>query len=49
VPLGLDLGPHARGQLFIVCARSALAVPRIRVVADLLAEELRWATSTKKR
>jgi DNA-binding transcriptional LysR family regulator len=49
VPLGLDLGPHARGQLFVVCAKSALAVPRIRVVAELLADELRWATSTKKR
>jgi DNA-binding transcriptional LysR family regulator len=49
VPLGLDLGPHARSQLFVVCARSALAVPRIRVVAELLADELRWATSTKRR
>jgi DNA-binding transcriptional LysR family regulator len=45
VPLGLDLGPHARSRLFVVCAKSALAVPRIRVVAELLADELRWASA----
>lgn len=48
VPLGLDLGPHAKSQLFVVCAKSALAVRRIRVVAELLAEELRWAAKGKK-
>lgn len=40
VPLPIDLGPHARSKLYLVCARSALAIPRIRLVADLLATEL---------
>jgi DNA-binding transcriptional LysR family regulator len=43
VPLGLDLGPHARSSLHVVCAKSALGVARIRAVAELLAEELRLA------
>lgn len=43
VPLGLDLGEHGRSSLHLVCARSALGVPRIRAVAELLAEELAWA------
>jgi len=37
--LTLDLPPLAR-SLHLVCARSALGVPRIRAVADLLAKEL---------
>jgi DNA-binding transcriptional LysR family regulator len=40
VPLDLDLGPHASSTLHLVCARSALAVPRVRAVADLLLAEL---------
>lgn len=36
VPLDLDLGPYARGSLHLVCARSALAIPRVRVVAGEL-------------
>lgn len=43
VPLGLDLGEHGRSSLHLVCAKSALGVPRVRVVAELLAEELTWA------
>ena len=43
VPLGLDLGEHGRGALHLVCARSALGVPRVRTVAELLAAELEWA------
>lgn len=43
VPLGLDLGEYARSSLYLVCARSALGVPRIRAMAELLAEELEWA------
>lgn len=43
VPLGLDLGPHARGKLCLVCAKSALGVSRIRAVAELLREELELA------
>jgi DNA-binding transcriptional LysR family regulator len=49
VPLGLELGPHAKSSLFVVCAKSALAVPRIRAVAELLAEELTWATRAAAR
>jgi len=40
VPLPLDLGPEARGSLQLVCARSAYDIPRVRLVADLLAAEL---------
>jgi DNA-binding transcriptional LysR family regulator len=43
VPLGLDLGPHATSALHVVCARSALGVARIRAVAELLCDELRYA------
>jgi DNA-binding transcriptional LysR family regulator len=43
VPLGLELGPHARSSLHLVCAKSALGVPRVRAVAELIAEELAWA------
>ena len=43
VPLGLDLGLHARSSLHVVCAKSALGVARIRAVAELLADELRYA------
>jgi DNA-binding transcriptional LysR family regulator len=48
VPLGLDLGPHARTQLHVVAAKSALGVSRIRAVADLLVEEFRWAAAHSK-
>lgn len=40
--LDLDMGP-LRGELHLVCARSALDVPRIRAVADLLLDELKRA------
>ena len=43
VPLGLDLGPHARSQLHLVCAKSALGVSRIRCVVELLRQELELA------
>lgn len=43
VPLGLELGEHGRSSLHVVCAKSALGVPRVRAVAELLAEELAWA------
>jgi DNA-binding transcriptional LysR family regulator len=43
VPIGLDLGPNALGELHVVCAKSALGVARIRAVAELLADELRHA------
>jgi DNA-binding transcriptional LysR family regulator len=39
VPLRLSLGPLTVG-IHLVCARSALGVPRVRAVAELLAREL---------
>ena len=43
VPLGLDLGPHAKSAIHVVCAKSALGVARIRAVAELLKDELVYA------
>ena len=40
VPLPIDLGPFAMTELHVVCARSALAIPRVRRVADALVDEL---------
>jgi DNA-binding transcriptional LysR family regulator len=39
VPLSVALGPMKVG-IYLVCARSALAIPRVRAVADLLSAEL---------
>lgn len=47
VDLGLDLG-KLRATQHLVCARSALATPRVRAVADLLALELRPQARTKR-
>jgi DNA-binding transcriptional LysR family regulator len=41
VPLKFDLGPHARSSTYLVCAKSALDIPRVRLVAETLARELR--------
>jgi DNA-binding transcriptional LysR family regulator len=41
VPLKFDLGPHARSPVYLVCAKSALDIPRVRLVAEILAEEFR--------
>jgi DNA-binding transcriptional LysR family regulator len=46
VELDLDLGPY-RGGIYLVCARSALSIPRVRAVADLLVAELAKAQSPK--
>ncbi|WP_426755923.1 LysR family transcriptional regulator [Myxococcus sp. Y35] len=46
VPLDIDLGPHATATLHLVCAKSALDIPRVRKVSELLVEELEQA---KKR
>ncbi len=45
VPLDLDLGANARGQVHLVCARSALAIPRIRVVAGILERWMQEAST----
>jgi DNA-binding transcriptional LysR family regulator len=43
VPLKLDLGEYGESSLHLVCARSALDIPRVRIVAELLAGELAHA------
>ena len=37
--LDLDLGDRAKGATHLVCAKSALDIPRIRAIADLLIED----------
>ena len=44
VPLDTDLGPHSRTQLYLVCAKSALDIPRVRLVSELLVAELEKIT-----
>ena len=41
VPLDMDLGPGRRGELCLVCAKSALDIPRVRIVADALREQVK--------
>jgi DNA-binding transcriptional LysR family regulator len=48
VELDLDLGP-VRAGLYLVAARSALEIPRVRAVADILAHELGRATVPPRR
>ena len=48
MPLGLDLGPHAKNTLHVVCAKSALGVARVRAVAQLLKDELIYAEKLSK-
>ncbi len=43
VPLDIELGPWARGQLHLVCSKSALDIPRVRKVSELLVAELQPA------
>ncbi|QSQ21698.1 LysR family transcriptional regulator [Pyxidicoccus parkwayensis] len=40
VPLDIDLGPYAKGETHLVCAKSALDIPRVRKVSELLVEEM---------
>jgi DNA-binding transcriptional LysR family regulator len=39
VTLDMDLGPFSRSQTHLVCAKSALDIPRVRRVSELLQEE----------
>lgn len=41
--LDIDLGPHSRSAVHLVAAKSALDIPRVRAVAELLAQALREA------
>jgi DNA-binding transcriptional LysR family regulator len=45
--IDVDLGIHARSALHLVCARSALEIPRVRAVADLLVQELERLTDPR--
>ncbi len=51
VPLEVDLGPHSRATLHLVCPRSALAIPRVRKVAwileELMLEARPWAAAAR--
>jgi DNA-binding transcriptional LysR family regulator len=47
VALDLDLGPHATSALHLVCAKSALAVARVRVVAEMIAAEFAGRSPTR--
>jgi DNA-binding transcriptional LysR family regulator len=40
VPLDVELGPFARSSIYLVAPKSALEIPRVRTVADLLVAEL---------
>jgi DNA-binding transcriptional LysR family regulator len=48
VPLKLDLGP-LRAGIHLLAARSALQIPRVRAVADLLVAELNVHVAAEKR
>jgi DNA-binding transcriptional LysR family regulator len=41
VPLDMDIGAAKRGTLCLVCAKSALDIPRVRLVADTLRGEVK--------
>jgi DNA-binding transcriptional LysR family regulator len=41
VPIDVDMGAAKRGVLCLVCAKSALEIPRVRLVADLLREQVK--------
>lgn len=49
VRLPLELGPHATSQTHLVCAKSALDIPRIRLVCGLLEAEMKRKVSATKR
>ena len=40
VALDVELGVHTQSALHLVCAKSALGIPRVRAVADLIVAEL---------
>lgn len=48
VPLELDLGAYSQSTLHLVCAKSALDIPRVRLVAEMLIKEMKNAASAKR-
>jgi DNA-binding transcriptional LysR family regulator len=49
VEVPIDLGPWRTSTMHLVCARSALDIPRVRAVAQLLGAELRLLERRKAR
>lgn len=49
VRLPIELGPHATSQTHLVCAKSALDIPRIRLVCGLLETEMKRKVSAKQK
>ncbi len=49
VPLPIDLGQWSKSTLHLVCAKSALALPRVRAVANLILAELKRLPGAKPR
>ncbi len=47
VPVEVDLGSYHSSTIHLVCAKSALAVPRVRAVADLIVAELSASKGTR--
>ncbi|ADO70922.1 helix-turn-helix domain-containing protein [Stigmatella aurantiaca] len=43
VPLPVELGPYKRLTYHLVCAKSALDIPRVRLLADLFVSEMEAA------
>lgn len=40
VPLDIELGPFGQAETYLVAAKSALDIPRVRAVADVLVEKM---------
>jgi DNA-binding transcriptional LysR family regulator len=49
VPLDIDLGPYSKTAVHLVCAKSALDVPRVRAVADELVNQLKGVAYKARR
>jgi DNA-binding transcriptional LysR family regulator len=49
VPLDMSLGAFQYDELHLVCAKSALDIPRIRLVAQLLEEEMKRTVGLRPR
>jgi DNA-binding transcriptional LysR family regulator len=49
VPLEVPLGPFSRGTMHLVAARSAMDIPRVRTVAQLLVDALKESAAAPPR
>ncbi len=47
--LALNLGSQTRGATHLVCAKSALGIPKVRAVAELIAEDFASATAPARQ